>query len=133
MQSFDFKPILYNETLKITLYGTLDKFTLPQLIKYLNKKKYIFLEFNLEHLKKIDSIATIYLISLNNINITNKDKFTDQIEYYKKHYISNKNIKKRNSLNYLEKLGKSTYEKIIELNQFIYFFGKLFFFSFIQF
>ncbi|AXX91262.1 ABC transporter permease [Malaciobacter molluscorum LMG 25693] len=130
MQSFDFKPILYNETLKITLYGTLDKFTLPQLIKYLNKKKYIFLEFNLEHLKKIDSIATIYLISLNNINITNKDKFTDQIEYYKKHYISNKNIKKRNSLNYLEKLGKSTYEKIIELNQFIYFFGKLFFFFF---
>lgn len=128
MQSFDFKPILYNETLKITLYGTLNKSTLPQLISYLEKTKYIFLELNLEHLEKIDSISTIYLISLDKINIINKDKFLKQIKYYKKYYTSNKDLKKRGSLNFFEKIGKSTYEKIIELNQFICFFGKLIYF-----
>ncbi|RXJ83736.1 ABC transporter permease [Arcobacter sp. CECT 8985] len=130
MQSFEFKPTLNNKTLKICLHGNLNKSNLISLTKYIKKTNYNSLELDLQNLEKIDSIATIYLISLKNTTLINNDKFLKQIEYYKKYYTSIDKVKKRKELNYIEKIGKSTYERITEFNQFLFFFGKLIFFFF---
>ncbi|WP_418180017.1 MlaE family ABC transporter permease [Aliarcobacter lanthieri] len=121
----------------LILLNNWNKNTLPIIIEKIKKlnldiNKKLFIDF--KELKELDSIATIYIITLlknfkeDNLSFTNFGKYELTFNFYKKHYQDEILEDKKKINRVFEKIGQKTYEIFNSLKLFLDFVGKVFYF-----